>query len=229
MAVENRIRAAIPTARQFSRGQSHSEVEGSLPFPLIVAEVGNDRSRITQYPEKTLMPRKLSMLLVFTLVGTAVALAQSPRTRTDGRSTITVAVDGFTCNNNQGTIPALSWNFGVTTPVQTNTGGGSGAGKANLSDLTVSRRADGCTPLLFAASVTGKIFKTVTVVQQDQQKDDTFTVTLQDVIISSFQLGGDHGNEVPSEQIGFSYEKICVADNGTGSKACWDLTQARAF
>lgn len=175
------------------------------------------------------MLRKLSMLFVFSLMGAAVALAQNPRARFNGSSTITLAVDGFTCNNNQGTIPALSWNFGVTTPVQTNTGGGSGAGKANLSDLSVSRRADGCTPLLFAASVTGKIFKTVTVVQQDQQKDDTFTVTLQDVIISSYQLGGDHGNEVPSEQIGFSYEKICVADTGTGTKACWDLSQARAF
>jgi len=176
------------------------------------------------------MLRKISMLFVFALVGATVALAQNARARSDGRSTITVAVDGFTCNNNQGTIPALSWNFGVTTPVQTNTGGGgSGAGRAHLSDLTVSRRADGCSPLLFAASVTGKIFKSVTIVQQDVQKDDTFSVTLQDVIISSFQLGGDHGNEVPSEQIGFSYEKICVADNGTGTKACWDLNQARVF
>jgi type VI secretion system Hcp family effector len=214
----------------FSRGASRSETEGSPPFPLHVAEwTGNDRSRTTQYPEKTYMLRKLSMLLVFALVGAAGALAQNPRGRSDGRSTITVAVDGFTCNNNQGTIPALSWSFGVTTPTQTNTGGGGSAGKANLSDLSLTRRADGCTPFLFAASVTGKIFKTVTVVQQDQQKDDTFTVTLQDVIISSYQLGGDHGNEVPSEQIGFSYEKICVADNGSGTKACWDLAQQRAF
>ena len=175
------------------------------------------------------MLKKTSMLFVFALMGAAVATAQNPHARLDGRSTITVAVDGFTCNNNQGTIPALSWSFGVTTPTQTNTGGGSGAARANLSDLSVTRRADGCTPLLFAASVSGKVFKSVTLVQQDQQKDDTFTVTLQDVIISSYQLGGDHGNEVPSEQIGFSYEKICVADNGTGTKACWDLTQARAF
>ncbi|HST12528.1 MAG TPA: type VI secretion system tube protein Hcp [Terriglobales bacterium] len=175
------------------------------------------------------MQRRLSMLFVFTLIGGAVALAQNPHARPDGRSTITVAVDGFTCNNNQGTIPALSWSFGVTTPVQTNTGGSGGRAKANLSDLSVTRRADGCTPLLFAASVSGKVFNSVTVMQQDTQKDDTFTVTLSDVIISSYQLGGDHGNEVPSEQIGFSYEKICVADNGTGTKACWDMTQARAF
>jgi type VI secretion system secreted protein Hcp len=176
-----------------------------------------------------LMLRKLLMLFVLTLLGATFALGQNPRARSDGHSTMTVTVDGFTCNNNQGTIPALSWSFGVTTATQVNTGGGASASKANLSDLSITHRADGCTPLLFAASVTGKVFKSVTVVQQDAQKDDTFTVTLQDVIISSYQLGGDHGNEVPSEQIGFSYEKICVADNGTGSKACWDLTQSKAF
>jgi len=162
------------------------------------------------------------------MLATVVALAQNGRGH-DNHSSITVAVDGFTCNNNQGVIPALSWSFGVSNPTQVSTGGGAGAGRAHLTDLSVSRRADGCSPLLFAASVTGKIFKSVTIVQQDIQKDDTFTVTLDDVIISSFQLGGDHSGEVPSEQIGFSYEKICVADNGTGTKACWDLTQGRAF
>jgi type VI secretion system secreted protein Hcp len=172
------------------------------------------------------MLRNTAVLLVLTLACASLALGQEGRGRLQGRSTILVTVDGFTCNNNSGTIPALSWSFGVTTP---NSGGGAGAGKANLSDLNVTRRADSCTPLLFAASVSGKIFKQVTVVQQDVQKDDTFTVTLQDVMISSFQLGGDHSSEVPSEQIGFSYEKICVADNGTGTKACWDLTQGKAF
>jgi type VI secretion system Hcp family effector len=174
------------------------------------------------------MFRQISMLFVFTIFGAVVALGQTGRGR-DGRSTITMAVDGFTCNNNQGVIPALSWSFGVSNPTQASTGGGTVSGRAHLTDVSVSRRADSCSPLLFAASVTGKIFKSVTITQQDVQKDDTFTLTLQDVIISSFQLGGDHSNEVPSEQIGFSYEKICVADNGSGTKACWDLTQARQF
>jgi len=174
------------------------------------------------------MFKKISMLFVFTLLGAVTALAQNGRGR-DGHSAITVAVDGFTCNNSQGVIPALSWSFGVSNPTQATTGGGTASGKAHLTDVSVSRRADGCSPLLFAASVTGKVFKSVTITQQDIQKDDTFTVTLQDVILSSFQLAGDHSNEVPSEQIGFSYEKICVADNGTDTKACWDLTQARQF
>jgi type VI secretion system Hcp family effector len=175
------------------------------------------------------MLKKTSMMFVFILLGTMAALGQNGRGHLDNRSAINITVDGFTCNNNQGVIPALSWSFGVTTPTQTNTGGGGVSGRANLSDLSVTRRADGCTPLLLAASVSGKVFKSVTIVQQDVQKDDTFSVTLQDVIISSYQLGGNHSDEVPSETIGFSYEKICVADNGTGSKGCWDLTQGRAF
>ncbi len=125
------------------------------------------------------MLKKISMLFLFTLLGTMAALAQNGRGHLDSRSAINVTVDGFTCNNNQGVIPALSWSFGVTTPTQVNTGGGGVSGKANLSDLSVTRRADGCTPLLFAASVSGKVFKSVTIVQQDTQKDDTFTVTLQ--------------------------------------------------
>ena len=124
------------------------------------------------------MLKKISMLFLFTLLGTMAALAQNGRGHLDSRSAINVTVDGFTCNNNQGVIPALSWSFGVTTPTQVNTGGGGVSGKANLSDLSVTRRADGCTPLLFAASVSGKVFKSVTIVQQDTQKDDTFTVTL---------------------------------------------------
>jgi len=170
--------------------------------------------------------RKISRLFVFTILCAVTALAQNDRGR-DGRSTIAVAVDGFTCNNNQGVIPTLSWSFGVSNPTQAGTGGGTVSGKGHLTDVSVSRRADSCSPLLFAASVTGKIFKSVTITQQDIQEDDTFTVTLLDGIISSFQLGGDHSNEVPSEQIGFSYEKICVANHGTGTKACRDLTQAR--
>jgi len=65
------------------------------------------------------MLKKISILFVFTLLGATIALAQNGRGRLDGRSTINITVDGFTCNNNQGVIPALSWSFGVTTPTPT--------------------------------------------------------------------------------------------------------------
>jgi type VI protein secretion system component Hcp len=176
------------------------------------------------------MLKKILLLLVATCLSATAAFAQDAqaRARFQGKSSIAVTIDGLTCNNSQGTIPALSWNFGVTQPADPN-GSGSGAGKATLTDVKITRRADSCTPILFGASVKGNIFRQVTIVQQDPQKDDTFTVTLSEVIISSFQLGGDSSHEVPAEQIGFSFSKICVADTGTGTKSCWDLTLGRAF
>jgi type VI secretion system secreted protein Hcp len=177
------------------------------------------------------MLKKMLLLAVATTLLGVNSFAQNSqgRGRFEPKSTIAVTVDGLTCNNGQGTIPALTWSFGVTVPTSVSTGGGGGAGKANLSDLTVTRRADGCTPILFEDVVTGKRIKQVTIVQQDSQKDDIFTVTLQDVIISSYQLGGDQSSELPVEQVGFNFAKICVADSVTGTKACWDLRTGRTF
>jgi len=168
------------------------------------------------------------ILVLAALVLPVAAFAQNGPGRFQ-RSNIAVTIDSFTCNNGQGTIPALSWSFGVSTPESASTGVGGGAAQAKLTDVSMSRRADACTPALFGAAVKGNHFKQVTIVQQDAQQDDIFTVTLTDVMISSYQIGGDSGHEVPTEQIGFSYQKICLADTGTGSKSCWDLTQGRAF
>ena len=178
------------------------------------------------------MFRKILLLFVAASLSATAAFAQDAqaRARFQGKSSIAVTIDGLTCNNSQGTFPALSWSFGVSQPADvTGAGGGSGAGKATLTDVKITRRADSCSPILFGASVRGNIFRQVTIVQQDTQKEDTFTVTLNDVLISSFQLGGDSTHEVPAEQVGFSFSKICFADSGTGTKFCWDLAQNRAF
>jgi type VI protein secretion system component Hcp len=174
------------------------------------------------------MLRKILVLGAIALSLSTVAFAQNGQGHFQ-KSNIAVTIDGFTCNNGQGTIPALSWSFGVTTPESGTIGSGGGTALAKLSDVSVTRRADACTPTLFGDAVKGNHFNHVTIVQQDAQKDDTFTLTLTDVVISSYQLGGDTGHEVPAEQLGFSYRKICVADTGTGSKSCWDLVLGKSF
>lgn len=178
------------------------------------------------------MLRKMLLIAVATTMLGSVLFAQAAQAhaRFQLKSTIAVTVDSLTCNNGQGTIPALSWSFGASRSTSGSTGtGGISVGKATLTDLSVTRRADGCTPILFEDAMTGGRIKQVTIVQQDTQKDDVFTVTLQDVVISSYQLGGDQSSELPAEQIGFNFAKICVADSVTGTKACWDLRAARAF
>ncbi len=177
------------------------------------------------------MLKKMVWVCVATTLLVANGLAQNGRGpgRFDQKSTIAVTVDGLTCNNGQGTIPALTWSFGVSAAVSSTGTGGGGATKASLSDVNITRRADACTPILFEDVVTGRHINKVTIVQQDTAKDDVFTVTLQDVIISSYQIGGDQGSELPTEKVGFNFAKICIADQGTSTKACWDLSSGRTF
>jgi type VI protein secretion system component Hcp len=82
---------------------------------------------------------------------------------------------------------------------------------------------------LFAAVAEGKHLQKVTIVQQDNNKDDVFSVTLEDVVIANYELGGDISQEVPSEKIAFNFAKVLITDTITGTKFGWDLKQGRTF
>lgn len=153
------------------------------------------------------------------------------RARAAGRSEITVAVDGLNCSTSIGTgsFTALAWSFGASQPETTASGSGALTGKANLTSLNVTKRADSCSPALFGDVVTGKVMKSLTLVQQDHAKDDVFTLTLSNVIVSAYQLSGEQSSEIPSEQVSFTFSKICVSDSQTGTKFCWDSSTGKSL
>lgn len=172
---------------------------------------------------------KKTGLLLFVFTMFVAASAQNERSL--NRSTITVTVDGLNCSTSLGTgvFPALAWSFGATDTLSTGgTGGGGSAGKATVTTLNVSKRADTCSPLLFADVVSGRHIKTVTVVQENT-RSEAFTVTLSDVIVSSYQLGGDQSSVLPTEQISFNFSKICLADSQSGTKTCYSLLTGTTF
>ncbi|HLH07102.1 MAG TPA: type VI secretion system tube protein Hcp [Terriglobales bacterium] len=178
---------------------------------------------------------KRVLLLGVTLLFVAVsAFAQGNAPREKGEpqhSTIAVTLNGLNCNTPAGTgaFPALSWSFGATNTSTVGNGKGVGAGKATVAPLTIMKRADSCSPALFGAVLSGKHFSTLTLVQQDTAKDDVFTLTLSEVDVTAYQLGGDQSSEVPSEQLSFTFGRICVSDTQSGTKFCWDTTTNRAF
>ena len=172
---------------------------------------------------------KKTGLLLFVLAMIATASAQNDRPA--NRSAITVAVDGLNCSTTLGTgaFPALAWSFNATDALSTGgTGGGGSASKTTVSSLTVSKRADNCSPLLFADVVSGRHIKTVTIVQENN-RNEVFTVTLSNAIISNYQLGGDQSSSLPTEQIAFSFSKICLADSQSGTKACYNSQTGAGF
>ncbi len=139
-------------------------------------------------------------------------------------ATITVKVDGLTCTTSlgSGTFPVHAWAFGATQSIASGSGGGAGAGKAMVSDLSVQRKFDECSPALFGVVTTGKHFQTLTLTQQDK-KGPVMIVTLTDILISSYQLSGSQANVDPVESVSFNFAKICINDVGSGAKVCFDF------
>lgn len=162
----------------------------------------------------------------------AMCLAASAQNgRSPNRSSIVVTVDGLNCSTSLGTgiFSALAWSFGATDSLSTGgVGTGGSGGKVAVTNLSISKHADSCSPRLFADVVSGRHIKSVTIVQENT-RSEAFTVALSDVIISSYQLGGTESTELPTEQISFEFSKICLTDSQSGTKTCYSPLTGVAF
>lgn len=135
-----------------------------------------------------------------------------------------------------------SWSFGESQPgtKYQSGGGGGGAGKVKMQDLLVTSRVDKHTPVLFLACATGEHIKKAVLTMRQSSEDaagqasffDVFLkVTLEDVLVSSYQVGGSAGSDsIPTDQISLNFAKIEYEYNrqsrdGTNSisKGGWDV------
>lgn len=172
------------------------------------------------------------LLLISTLVA-----AQGPpefsKTKLNlPKATITVAVNGLTCQTTAGTgaFNVHSWSWGVVNSTTAFTAtGGAGAGKATISDLNIQKSFDACSPALLNAVVTGKHFNTLTLTQSDAEGNAVALVTLNELVVSAWTIGGDSGNANPVESVSFNFAKVCVTDVASGNKACFDAAQNKGI
>lgn len=110
-------------------------------------------------------------------------------------------------------IHAFSW--GVTNSSNVGVGTGGGTGKANFSDLSFSKQMDKASPLLFAAAATGDhIKKAVLIARKAGGKGgpvEYLTITLTDVMVSSYQMGGASGDSsIPLDSVSLRATDIKV-------------------
>lgn len=112
-------------------------------------------------------------------------------------------------------------------------GGGGGAGKVEMEDFQVVMHSSKASTELFVACASGKHIKSavLTVVRAGKSSAIAMRWTLEDVVVSSYQIGGAAVEEaLPQEHIGLSFAKIQVeyfpqkADGSAGTpiKAGWD-------
>jgi type VI secretion system Hcp family effector len=117
----------------------------------------------------------------------------------------TVRIDGIKGGDSgqDDDITALSYSWGVTTPVVAGGGGGGGAGRPNPTDFQIVKKVDAASPKLLVQSTTGHHILRVDVSLFKQGATDPYvTYRLDDVFITVVQTGND------TESIAFNYEKI---------------------
>jgi type VI secretion system secreted protein Hcp len=90
-------------------------------------------------------------------------------------------------------------------------GKGAGTGSAartRVSDLQIMKRTDKASPSLFKACATGKHIPTATLtVRKAGSKTPYLTITLKNVLVSSYQLGGSGGGKA-TESLSLNFTKI---------------------
>jgi type VI secretion system secreted protein Hcp len=138
-------------------------------------------------------------------------------------------------------IDVLSWNWGVSNSGSFGSGGGGGAGKATFSDISITKTLDKSSPILFKMCATGQHIEEVKlkgskILTNKKISEDYYTITLSDVVVSSYQQSGSSGDQIPTESISFNFAKIKVEykpqnpDGTLGDPviAEYDLREARA-
>jgi type VI protein secretion system component Hcp len=148
---------------------------------------------------------------------------------TSSKSAIAVSLPSLGCATAIGpeAFQVLAWSWGASNPVDLSSGGGGGAGKVSLADLSIQKAFDACSPALFGAVATGKAFPTLTLTASNKDGTTT-TLTLSDVRVSSWQASGSAASDAAVESASFTFSKICLADGAT-ARFCYDLRLAKTF
>jgi type VI secretion system secreted protein Hcp len=107
-------------------------------------------------------------------------------------------------------IEIESFSFGGSQSTSFGSGGGGGAGKVQLQDLHFTKKLDKASANLFLNMCNGKGLKeaTLTCRKAGGDQQEYLTITLSEVMVSSYQDGGSSGALVPMDQFSLAYSKI---------------------
>jgi len=134
----------------------------------------------------------------------------------------------------KGWIDIHSWGFGASqSGAGGHQGGGSGAGKVNMNDIHLTKRTDTASADLFLKCANGKHYDEATIVSRKagEKPLEFLKIKMQQVFVTSYQLGGSHGDDMPTESITLNFAKIFMdyqvqKPDGSGTPAGqmgWDV------
>ena len=116
-----------------------------------------------------------------------------------------------TDHKHAGTIEIESFSWGASNPGSFAGGGGGGSGKVTFQDIHYTSRVNKASPLLAKACATGQHIKKAVLFVRKSGGDaqDYYKMTLEDILVSSYQSGGSSGsNTLPVDQFSLNFAKI---------------------
>jgi type VI secretion system secreted protein Hcp len=108
-------------------------------------------------------------------------------------------------------IDVLAWSWGMSQQGSRHTGGGGGAGKVNVQDLSFTKWIDKASPNLMQYCAQGDQYKEAKLtVRKAGGKEplEYLVVTMKDVIISSVSTGGSGGEDRLTENVTLNFASV---------------------
>jgi type VI secretion system Hcp family effector len=133
-----------------------------------------------------------------------------------------IKVDGIIVD----AVPVHAFAWGVKQTGTTSTGG-SAAGRADFSDLTITKKIDASSPTLMLKCANGAHIKEVTldVYQEGSSRTPLARYRLFDVLVSSYKPSdAGYADGIPLEEVSFNFSKI--EHSVGGASATWDSKTA---
>lgn len=122
-------------------------------------------------------------------------------------------VDGeSTDSKHRGEIEIESFSWGLNQTAAQG-GGGGGAGKVSVQDFHFVANTGIQSPPLLVATATGARFQKamLTLRKPGERQPEYLKVQLEEVLVSSYQVGGSSGADGPIDQFSLSFQRIQVS------------------
>jgi type VI secretion system secreted protein Hcp len=137
-------------------------------------------------------------------------------------------------------IQVLGWSWAATQTGTSGVGGGSGTGKVEHQDIEIKKLVDRASPVLYKLCANGQHIASadLTVRKAGGEAIEYVKIRLEDLMITSFELGGDPKNDQVLETIrinfsraGITYTPQNTKGGSAGAKVSggWDLKANKTF
>jgi type VI secretion system secreted protein Hcp len=130
-------------------------------------------------------------------------------------------------------IDVLAWSWGMSQSGSAHHGGGQGAGKVNVHDISVTKYIDKSSSILMLHCANGKHIKkaTLTCRKAGENPLEYLVVDFEDLLVTNVQTGGSGGEDKLTESLQLNFGKFHVkykeqkADGSAGpeTEAKWDI------